>query len=499
MTLPTAVIIGAGPAGLTAAYELLQHGQHRVIVLECGAQVGGLSRTVLHHGNRIDIGGHRFFSRSKRVRNWWQQFLPLAEANTQTSNAVMLVRPRCSSILFEGQFFDYPLQLRLKLLKQLSVRRTLQIIFSYLSARLSPITPESHLEAFFINRFGRRLYQLFFQSYTEKVWGRPCDQIAPDWGSQRIKSLSILSLISTAIRGAFGIKRQGPTPTTLIEQFWYPPLGPGQLWDQVANQIIALGGELLMEHQLVSINSASGVVTAIEYTTPHGERCTLPCDQLFSSMPLSGLFQALATVVPPSILAIAASLPYRDFITIGIEATHLAAAHRHRTDNWIYIQDQGLRMGRIQLYHNWSPALLRNPNHVWLGLEYFCQQDDPLWRQSDAELITLAQRELQQLGLCEPDTICDSVVVRVAKAYPGYYAGYHQLDQLRQYLNSFENLYPIGRNGMHRYNNQDHSMLTAMTAVENLIHHPHKRDNLWNINIDDHYHEDDDPADAPCP
>nr|WP_281411960.1 FAD-dependent oxidoreductase [Motiliproteus sediminis] len=462
------MIIGAGPAGLTAAYEIAKQTSLTPLVVEASSQIGGLSRTEERDGNRLDIGGHRFHSNSAWVRNWWQQFIPIHAAATDQPLDHMLVQQRKSRILYAGRLFDYPLSPTPATLSQLGWTRAVGFLFSYLHACCRPRLPERHLEDFFINRFGERLYRTFFADYTEKVWGVPCSQIAADWGAERVKGISI----SRALLDSIIPRSDEPS---LTREFWYPPRGPGQLWSRVADAITDSGGQIRLNHRLARLTLRGQRIVAAEMETPRG-RQSLTCTAVFSSMPISHLVGALEAHPPESIRQQAKALPYRDFITIGLlldkkllDANCLVATAE---DHWIYIQEPGLRLGRVQLFHNWSPHLVADADrHLWLGFEYFCAQGDDLWEQSDAELRRLAIREAEQINLFNGSALAASYPIRVPKAYPAYTGNYRHTQGLFDYLTGIENLSLIGRNGRHKYDNQDVAMLSARDEVARLVQH----------------------------
>ena len=521
MTNPT-IIIGAGPAGLTAALELVRHGQHNIIVLESLDDVGGLARTINHHGNRMDIGGHRFFSKSNWVMDWWRQIIPvpreveafqpinepsqdLAEADRlaqQTPEHSMLVRPRLSRIYYLRKFFDYPISLSQRTLFNLGMARTLKIGLSYLAVRLHPIQPEKNLEDFLINRFGRTLYHTFFKEYTEKVWGVQCQQISPEWGAQRIKGLSITKALVHAIRKVFNRLRndvaQKEVETSLIERFLYPKYGPGQMWQTVARQVTDAGVKIIKSAKVTGIRLEGSRVVAVSYTDQTGQSIEVGADCVISSMPIKDLIQAFSPAPPVDILKIANGLCYRDFITIGMLVKKLRPTNYIRAgfsnnlvpDTWIYIQEPGVKIGRLQIFNNWSPGLVSDSDLIWLGLEYFCTEGDELWEMSELDLRKLACDEMSQLDLIDSSDVLDMHVVKVEKAYPAYFGTYDQFPNLRAFLDNMENLVLIGRNGMHRYNNQDHSMLTAKKAVEGIIAGHIDREKIWSINAEQDYHEE---------
>ncbi len=533
----TAIVIGAGPAGLTAAWELLDRSDVTPVVLEASGEIGGLSRTVCYKGNRIDIGGHRFFSKSDHVMEWWRNVLPLQGAlarddvalgrgvplatecswrplgsrdvlrrgapDPEREDKVMLVRRRLSRILYERKMYDYPLSLGISSIRNLGLARICAIGASYLKASTFPILPEASLEDFFINRFGKELYRTFFRDYTEKVWGVPCRAIKPEWGAQRVKGLSIRKAVAHAARKLVPRRatsiEQKATETSLIEQFLYPKLGPGQLWEEVASAVEGNGGEIHRHCQVVAIDCGGGRVTSVRTRDPrNGDVTDWEGDFFISSMPVKDLICAMGPAVPERARQVATGLAYRDFITVGLLLSRLevrnrgafAAASGRVLDNWIYVQESDVKLGRIQVFNNWSPYLVADPGTVWLGLEYFCREGDELWNMSDEELVAFAGRELAAIGLVDPANVLDGVVLRVPKAYPAYFGSYEQFHEVRRFTDSLPNLFLVGRNGMHRYNNTDHSMLTAMAAV-NAVVSPQQgsHEAIWAVNAEDTYHE----------
>lgn len=516
-----AIIIGAGPAGLTAAYELLTRSDIKPIVLEKSTYMGGISRTVNYKGNRIDIGGHRFFSKSDRVMEWWFQHLQMEDSGNGNgfityqqrsrdvsafagrplagADEILLVRPRKSRIYFLRQFFDYPIRLNLTTLRNLGLMRTLRIGLSYAYTMMFPPKRVENLEQFFISRFGRELYLTFFKSYTEKVWGVPCDQISAEWGAQRIKGLSIKTTIAHFFRSLFRGKQrdisQKNTETSLIEQFLYPKFGPGQMWEVVARKVKAMGGEILTEQNVVSIECEGDRITAIVAADAGGDRQRFSGDYFFSTMPIQELVRALDRPVPDDIRKISEGLQYRDFITVGLLLQDLKIKEDTEkgkklvSDNWIYIQEPDVLAGRLQIFNNWSPHLVADAANVWVGVEYFCYETERLWKLSDSEMSALAAEELHKIGIIDRAQVLDSTVLRMPKTYPAYFGAYERFDHLREYLDNIENLYLVGRNGMHKYNNQDHSMLTAMTAVDNIIAGQKGKENIWAVNTEMEYHE----------
>ena len=518
----TALLIGAGPAGLTAALEFLRRSDVHPIVLEASREIGGISRTIRHNGNRIDIGGHRFFSKSDRVMNWWMDLMPPeASADTQhalqhqskqrilktgsqglspeTTDLVMLVRPRKSRIYFLRKFFDYPIKLTTDTLRKLGLIRTMKIGVSYLLARVFPRKVEKSLEDFLINRFGRQLYLTFFKSYTEKVWGVPCEAISAEWGAQRIKGLSLTTAVLHFFRKAFASRtdeaiQQKGTETSLIEKFLYPKYGPGQLWEHAADQIRRQGGEILLGWRATRLFVEGNVITAVEAVSDSGEKCRFAADYVFSTMPVRELIDAMDTPIPSEVREVSDGLQYRDFITVGLLVDRLTVCEADGgplKDNWIYIQEPDVLVGRLQIFNNWSPYMVSDPSKTWIGLEYFCYQTDALWNMADEDLKKFAIAEVEKIGILRACDVTDAHVVRVPKTYPAYFGTYDRFHVIREFLDHFHNLYLVGRNGMHKYNNQDHSMLTAMTAVDNIIAGIREKDNVWSINTEMEYHEEE--------
>ena len=498
-----AVIIGAGPAGLTAAFELLTKTNIKPIVVETTADIGGISKTVNYKGNRIDIGGHRFFSKSDIIMHWWQNIFPkedasVPEKNPENTDKVLLIRSRQSRILFLRKFFDYPLTLSLKTIKNLGLRRLIRISFSYLVSMMIKRKPEKSLEDFFINRFGKELYKTFFKSYTEKVWGVPCSEISPQWGGQRIKGLSIRKAISHAIKETFKKKddiSQKKVETSLISRFLYPKHGPGQLWEEVTERIKAKGGEILMQHKAIGFEvSGNKVISCTVRNKIDNTEIKLTGDYFFSTMPICDLVSGLGEIVPPNLKRIASGLIYRDFITVGVLLDRVTIKDKNNSgpimDNWIYIQERDVQVGRLQIFNNWSPYMVRDKSKTWVGMEYFCFEGDDMWNMPNDKFTELAIGELEKIGFCQKKDVLDSVVIKMPKAYPCYFGTYQELDKVTQYLDGFDNLFLIGRNGMHKYNNQDHSMLTAIVAVENIMNGKKSKENIWEINLEEDYHEE---------
>ncbi len=524
MSARTAIIIGGGPAGLTAALELLERTDITPVVYEASDALGGISRTINYKGNRMDIGGHRFFSKSDRVMTWWQKIMPLQGAedgatgpteityqrktrsvmlptngpHPDATDDVMLIRRRLSRIYYLRKFFDYPISLNAETIRNLGPVRIVKIGASYVLARVRPIKDEKSLEDFFINRFGKELYKTFFKDYTEKVWGVPCKEIGADWGAQRIKGLSVGSALMHAAKKPFqraSSISQKDTETSLIEQFMYPKLGPGQMWEIVADRIRAEGGHVHLRHRVVSItNEGDRITSATICNEETGQEEVVTGDYFFSTMPINELLQSFTGEVPADVKHVSDNLPYRDFITVGVLAKRLALPDGEGPtnivpDNWIYIQESDVKIGRLQIFNNWSPYLVADPNTVWMGLEYFCYEGDELWSMADDAFFDFAVAELDKIGIIDRKDVLDGTVVRVKKTYPAYFGVFKDFDKVREYTDRFPNLFLLGRNGMHRYNNADHSMLTAMTAVDNIVNGQTDKANIWSVNTESDYHE----------
>ncbi|HSW39828.1 MAG TPA: NAD(P)/FAD-dependent oxidoreductase [Acidobacteriota bacterium] len=521
----TAIIIGAGPAGLTAAYELLQKTDIKPIVLESTLELGGISKTVNYKGNRIDIGGHRFFSKSDRVMDWWRAILPVqamspnpatgcsapdgadsdfsaAGPDPEENDDVLLVRNRCSRILFLRKLFDYPISLSLKTMSNLGPARLVRAAASYVWVCITPKRTEKTLEDFFINRFGKELYRTFFRDYTEKVWGIPCSRIRPEWGAQRVKGLSMTKALAHAVKKVFhrdGSIKQKDTETTLIEKFLYPKFGPGQMWEEVACRIQDAGGEIRLGHRVESLSvTGLNVADIIVADRPGSRTYSISGDYVFSSMPVSDLILNMKGVeIPPLVKDTAEGLVYRDFITVGLLLSGMTAPDRESEssasvplpDNWIYIQEPDVKVGRLQIFNNWSPYMVEDRTRVWVGLEYFCNEGDDFWRMPDGGIVSFATEEMIKIGFIKKEAVLDSTVIRTAKAYPAYFGTYERFSVIRDFTDGIDNLFLIGRNGMHRYNNQDHSMLAAMTAVDNIIGGRTSKENVWAVNTEEDYHE----------
>ncbi|MBN8730093.1 MAG: NAD(P)/FAD-dependent oxidoreductase [Acidobacteria bacterium] len=461
---PQVVVIGAGPAGLTAAYELLRHGI-RCTVVEQDTVVGGISRTVSHNGYLFDIGGHRFYTKVSLVEQIWREVL----------GDDLLTRPRLSRIYYKGNFLNYPL-LPGEALRKLGVVESARCGLSFLKARLLPIRPEHDLETWITNRFGSRLFEIFFKTYTEKVWGMSCKEIGADWAAQRIQGLSLSSLLLNAIRPKRG---KSDEIKTLIPEFLYPRRGPGMMWERLHQILEDAGTRIVLGARVQAIEWSPSGVGAVETTAGRFEAA-----QVISSMPIQNLVHALRPAAPEWLAPAARKFRYRDFVTVALflNARHLFS------DNWIYVHDPGVSVGRIQNFKNWSPEMVPDDSKSCLGLEYFCQEGDPLWASSDEDLITLATRELAQLRLAPESAVLGGAVVRMPKAYPVYDDQYKSgLSLIRKFLQQTPGLQLVGRNGMHRYNNQDHSMLTGVFAARNVMGAHY---DLWEANVDEEYLEE---------
>ena len=515
-----AVIIGAGPAGLTAGFELLKRSkEYEVVILEESDAIGGISRTVRYNGNRMDIGGHRFFSKDERVTKWWQDIMPTQGKpsfddiklgrekplapngpDPEKEDRVMLIRHRVSRIYYLKKFFDYPVSMKMQTFKNMGFATTMKAGFSYLKSSMVKL-PEDSLENFYINRFGRVLYSMFFEGYTEKLWGRHPREISADWGSQRVKGLSILAVIKDMFSKVFGggNKKGKKVETSLIEEYSYPKFGPGQLWETAASEIEKMGGKIIMNASVNKINTENGKVVSVEYEKD-GNTVTEDGDIFISSMPVKDLVEDMGEVVPKDELAIAKGLPYRDFVTVGLlvnklnlkNETDIKTLGNIVPDCWIYVQDVGVKLGRIQIFNNWSPYMVKDAeNTVWIGLEYFCNEGDEFWNMTDEACIKMAVEELVKMGVInDAKEVLDSHREKVKKAYPAYFDTYSEIDKLIKYIDTFSNLYCVGRNGQHRYNNMDHSMATSFEAVDNILRGKTTKENIWNVNTEKEYHEE---------
>lgn len=513
-----AIIIGAGPAGLTAAYELVTKTNIKPIIIEKTNDIGGISKTVVHNGNRMDIGGHRFFSKSDVVMNWWQNILPLQDVapkdamnlsvkfstqgpGTEKTDRVMLIRNRLSRIFYLGKFFDYPIKLNWKTVSNLGIIRIVKIGLTYLSIKIFPVKNISSLEDFFISRFGKELYETFFKDYTQKIWGVPCGEIAADWGAQRIKELSVSRTLLHAIKTLFKKDQsieQKNIDTSFIKQFLYPKFGPGQMWETVARTVEEKGGVIIKNAEVTGLSVSEYQITGLTYYNHMtGAQAVLKGDYYLSTMPVKDLISAIGSSVPEHVQQMSDGLPYRDSVTVGLLLNELKIKNETKIptmnnlvpDNWIYIQEKDVRVARLQIYNNWSPYLLKDANKIWIGLEYCCREGDDLWKKSDADFTQFAISELHKIAVIDKSEVIDSTIIRTPKTYPGYFGTYSRFDVIREFTDRFDNLFLIGRNGMHKYYNQDHVMLTAIAAVRNIITGEKSKGNIWSINADEEHIE----------
>ncbi|MBE6696370.1 MAG: NAD(P)/FAD-dependent oxidoreductase [Ruminococcaceae bacterium] len=511
----TAIIIGAGPAGLTAAYCLLKETDIKPIILEEEGFVGGISRTYEYKGNRMDLGGHRFFSKSEEVNQLWQELMPMQSApskddiilnnekplakegpDPEKEDRVMLLRNRVSRIYYLHKFFDYPISLKAETFKNMGFKRTVKAGFGYVKSCLFK-KEEDSLRNFYINRFGTPLYEMFFEDYTEKLWGRNPSEISADWGAQRVKGLSLFKAVMSVLSKPFK-KKGSKVETSLIEQYSYPKKGPGQLWQIMADEIVKMGGSIVYNTKVEEIVTSDGKVEKV-IASQNGEKAEFGADVFFSTMPVKDLVCGMGEGVPADVKHVAENLPYRDFITVGLLVNKLKIKNQTKIntvsnivpDCWIYIQEREVKLGRLQIFNNWSPYMVKDlENTVWIGLEYFCSEGDEMWNMSDEDFIKFAINELDMIDVIDKEDVLDSVRLKVKKAYPAYFDTYSQFDTVREYLDSFENLWCIGRNGQHRYNNMDHSMLTAMEAVHAIAKGETDKSVVWNVNTEKEYHEE---------
>jgi len=512
----TAIIIGAGPAGLTAAYCLLKETDIKPIILEESEFIGGISRTAVHNGNRIDIGGHRFFSKSKEVNDIWAELMPIQGApsiddkilgiqkplsesgpDPENEDCVMLVRNRMSRIFFLRKFFDYPISIKARTFKNMGFKRTVKAGCGYIKSSIVKL-PEDNLANFYINRFGKPLYEMFFEDYTEKLWGVNPKYLSADWGSQRVKGLSLSKAVLNAITKPF--KPKDKVETSLIEQYIYPKKGPGQLWELMAQRVVEMGAELHTKKSVKSFELSEDGHAIRKAITADGS--VYEGDVFFSTMPVKDLVCGIQQA-PVEVRRVATELPYRDFITVGLLVDKLKLKNNTKIktltgdvpDCWIYIQERDVKIGRLQLFNNWSPYMVCDPQkYMWIGLEYFCSEGDEMWSMSDDDFISFAISELEKIDVLNAEDVRDSVRIKVKKAYPAYFGAYYEFDKVREYLDGIENLWCIGRNGQHRYNNMDHSMLTAIEAVNAIKSGSTDKTNVWNVNTEKDYHEENKPA-----
>ena len=508
------VIIGAGPAGLTAAYQLLKTTDIKPIIIEESAFIGGIARTVVYNNNRIDIGGHRFFTKNEQVKEIWETLMPSQGApsmddiklrrefewapngpDPEKEDIVFLKRNRVSRIFYLRKFFDYPISLKTETFMNMGFARTLKVGTGYLASVLHKRKEES-LEDFYINRFGKPLYQMFFEDYTTKLWGVHPSKIAPDWGAQRVKGLSLLKMVLSFFTKPFVNSAEGET--SLIEEFQYPKYGPGQFWETMADEITKLGGRIFFDTAVDKIVFTETGSVKLRGTMADGVVASYSGEALFSSMPIKNLVEAIGEAVPTEVSQIAAELPYRDFITVGLLLDKMLIKNETKMetlsdivpDCWIYIQEPDVQLGRVQIFNNWSPYMVDKPEDtVWIGLEYFCTEGDEKWNLSEDEFIEFAKDELEKIGMINKEDVLDATCIKVKKAYPAYFGSYSKFDTVKDYLNSIDKLYCIGRNGQHRYNNMDHSMLTAIEAVNCYVNDTRAKASIWKVNTESEYHE----------
>ena len=508
------VIIGAGPAGVSAAHELSKSENFEIIIVEAGDRVGGISRTVEHDARRIDIGPHRFFTKSERVQRLWDEILPrqgmpakddlalgrkipLAEGgpDPERSDAVSLYRKRLTRIYFLRRLFPYPISFGLKTLRNLGLRRIAKIGLSYIYAALFP-RPENNLEDFYINRFGQELYETFFRGYTKKVWGCDCSEIPKDWGAQRVKKLSVVVIIKDLLADALKLKKE--VQTSLIDSFYYPKFGAGQMYEAIADEAISRGAELFLNTAVTGLIAEDGKIKAARIRKPAGEIEEIRADHFISSMPISELIAGIDGLeIPGDARSVAQRLSYRDYIQVGLlfdrmklkNETGEPTLNSLIPDNWIYIQERDVLMGRLDIFNNFSPYMLPDMAKVWLGCEYFCDESDSIWNMADADLADFAAGELRKMSLIGDDPILGFAVIRQKKAYPSYFGAYKDFSRVREFTDTISNLYLIGRNGMHKYNNMDHSILTGLIAADNIKAGRTGKDNLWSVNTEVQYHE----------
>lgn len=502
-----AIIIGAGPAGLTAAYKLLKETDIKPIIYEESNVIGGISQTFEYKGNRMDIGGHRFFTKNDLVMDVWKELMKPqgapaldekllnenkqyeGKADPEKEDDVFLTRRRVSRIYYLGKFFDYPISMKPRTFLNMDFFRTMSAGFGYIHSCIFK-KKEDSLENFYINRFGKPLYNMFFKDYTTKVWGRSPKEISPDWGAQRVKGLSLMKTFISALTKPFR-KKSSKVETSLIEEFYYPKKGPGQLYSKMADEIIKMGGEI---HFNSKVNNVHLNGNSIDYIEVNGN--IIKGDYYISSMPIKDLMNSMNDV-DKSLLDIANNLPYRDFITVGLlldklkikNKTKMKTVNNIVPDCWIYIQDNSVKLGRLQIFNNWSPYMVDDlEKHIFVGLEYFCNEGDEMWNMKEEDFIKFAIDELVKIKIIDKEDVLDSVELKIKKAYPAYFDSYAEFPKVKDYLNSIDNLYCIGRNGQHRYNNMDHSMLTAIETV-NVIKNGLDKSIIWNVNADKEYHE----------
>lgn len=507
------IIIGAGPAGLTAAYELLRKG-YKVKVFEESTVVGGISKTVTYKGNRMDMGGHRFFSKSLKVNEWWNTMMPMQGSpskddillkrkvplykggpDPEKTDNVMLTRNRVSRIFFDGKFYDYPISLKLDTFRNMGLKNTVKCGISYVVSACRKL-PESNLENYYINSFGKKLYSMFFENYTENLWGRHPRDIDASWGAQRTKGLSVAGIIKNVFGKALH-KKNRHINTSLVESFKYPKLGPGELWEITASKVEELGGIIKKESKVIRLHKRAKSIEGITYERD-GKEFYEEGDIIISSMPLKDLVTGMNDI-PREICRIAEGLPYRDYVTLGVLVKGIALRNTTKIntingivpDCWIYVHDKSVKMGRFQIYNNWSPYMVKDiENTVWIGLEYFCNEGDDFWNKTESEIAKQGIAEMIKIGLITDEAmVLDYHMEKVKKAYPAYFDTYSEIDKLINYLNTIENLYCVGRNGQHKYNNLDHSMMTSFETVKCIISGEKDKSSIWKVNTEKEYHE----------
>lgn len=507
------IILGAGPAGLTAAYELLKKSKdYDVVLIEKDSMVGGISKTCTTEYGKMDLGGHRFFTKQERVLDFWNEILSpqgypakdevlLGKENKflvpngldpEVEDKVFLKRNRVSRIYYHKKFFSYPITINLKTMQKMGFLTTLVAGCSYFKAQLKK-RKEDSLENFYINHFGKKLYEMFFASYTEKIWGRSPKEISASWGKQRVKGVSVFALIKNSFRKVFHLK--GEVETSLIESFYYPKYGPGQMWEEVKNKIVEYGGVFYLSSEVVEVHTLKNKITSV-VIEKGGKKEELKGDVFFSSLPIKDLLEMIPRP-PKKVLEIAKNLPYRNFVTVGVlvkklklkNETSIQTIRNQIPDCWVYIQDSNVEVGRMQIFNNWSPYMVKdNENTLFIGLEYFCNEDDR-WNRTSDEWKTLAKEELVKMDFVEEEDILACHVEKVEKAYPAYFDSYEHIEEVISYLNKYDNLYCVGRNGQHRYNNMDHSMMTSLLAVDSLLEGKKMKEDIWNVNTESTYHE----------
>ncbi|WP_297416794.1 NAD(P)/FAD-dependent oxidoreductase [Clostridium sp.] len=509
------IIIGAGPAGLTTAYQLLKNTEIKPIIIEESEFIGGISRTAVYNNNRMDLGGHRFFTKNEQVMNIWKELMPIqgypskddiilnrkldleeSGPDPEVGEKVLLKRRRTSRIFYLRNFFNYPITLSFDTFYNMGIIRTIKAGIGYIKACLIK-RKENSLEDFYINRFGQPLYEMFFEDYTEKLWGVHPSKIAPDWGAQRVKGLSLFKVILSMLTKPF--KGSKECETSLIEEFYYPKKGPGQLWEAMADEIIEMGGEIIFNSKVDAIDINDNKIVKLKAKDIDGNILEYNnVKTVFSSMPIKDLVKSFKNLSNQEIRNIAENLPYRDFITVGLLLNKLQLENKTKIktvsnlvpDCWIYIQERDVKIGRLQIFNNWSPYLVNDlENTAWIGLEYFCNENDEMWNMTEEDFINFAIDELCKINIINKSDVIDSTIIKVKKAYPAYFGSYKHFNSVKDYINSIDNLYCIGRNGQHRYNNMDHSMLTAIEAVDSYINNGINKHKIWDVNAEEEYHE----------